>query len=225
MFIIIAVILLIGFGFFYASYSISAGIYLKNFCRNKKTKNAIAITFDDGVDNKITPKVLDVLKKHNAKATFFVIGEKAFQYKEIIQQIVNEGHCIGNHSYYHRWNFPLQTTSKTIKEIAKCNQLLTDITGKHIHLFRPPFGVTNPIIGRAVRRLKLTSIGWSIRSFDTIGQEIPKVFRRISKKIKGGEIILMHDNRPYADILLEKVLKEINKRGLKTVTIEELIKI
>ncbi len=220
--IIVIVILIICFGLFYASYSISAGVYVKSLCRNDDVKGKIAITFDDGVNAQITPKVLAVLKKHNAKATFFVIGKNASQHREIIKQIVEEGHNIGNHSYHHQWYFPMKCTSKIYKEIAECNQLLKNITGYDNKLFRPPFGVTNPLVARAIRKSGLISIGWSIRSLDTMGQEQEKVLNRITKKMCDGAVILLHDNRHGADKLLEKVLQQAQKQKLQPVTVNEL---
>jgi peptidoglycan/xylan/chitin deacetylase (PgdA/CDA1 family) len=207
---------------FYASYSISSGVYLNSLCRKKSSNNYIAITFDDGVDPNITPKVLDILKKYNAKATFFIIGEHADSYPQIVKRIVDEGHDIGNHSYYHKGYFPMQKSADIYKEIQQCSNALKQASGKEIELFRPPFGVTNPMIGVAVRRSGLQSIGWSIRSLDTIGQHIDKVERRVIKQIKAGEVILLHDNRKDADLLLDRLLHHIQNKGLEAVTIKKL---
>ena len=89
-------------------------------------------------------------------------------------------------------------------------------------MFRPPFGVTNPMIAKAIKKAGLISVGWSIRSFDTMGHEIDRVTKRVTRQLAAGKVILLHDNRPQADLLLENLLKEIDKQGLKTVTVEEL---
>ncbi|MEG1936289.1 MAG: polysaccharide deacetylase family protein, partial [Rikenellaceae bacterium] len=109
--LVVIIILFVAFLLlFYASYSISAGVYMKSLCRNKAAKDLIAITFDDGVDPILTPKVLDVLKRYDAKATFFIIGKQALHHAEILKRIVAEGHSIGNHSYSHIWDLPFKSS-------------------------------------------------------------------------------------------------------------------
>lgn len=219
---IILVLVAISLLLFYASYSISLGIYVKSICCNPKNNDSVALTFDDGVDDKMTPKVLKILKKHGAKATFFVVGEKAVNHPDIVKMIVEQGHSIGNHSYGHKWYFPLKTSQMDYHEINTCTEILEQISGRKIIMFRPPFGVTNPMIARAVKRAGLISVGWSIRSLDTLGHPIERVTKRVSRQLKAGKVILLHDNRDKADILTERILQEIELNGLKTVTIEEL---
>ncbi|MFR9541628.1 MAG: polysaccharide deacetylase family protein [Rikenellaceae bacterium] len=210
----------------FGAFNISSGIYLKSLCRvDDIERDEIAVTFDDGVDMQITPKVLDMLDSYGAKATFFIIGEKAEKHPTLVQEIARRGHSIGNHSYYHRASFPMQRSENIYSEIVKCNEVLGQILGKQPTLFRPPFGVTNPMVASAVRQSGLTSIGWSIRSLDTLGQPVEKVAGRVASRISKGEVILLHDNREGADILLGKILQEITHKGLRCVTINELFKI
>ncbi len=208
----------------YMSCSISAGIYLKSICRNRTALSSVSLTFDDGVDNIITPKILDVLKRYGAKGTFFIIGDKAKEHPDLVKRIVAEGHQIGNHSMHHKWSFPIGTTQKIYNEIMECNRILEDITERKNIYFRPPFGVTNPTLARAVRKSGLISIGWSIRSLDTMGMSIDKVENRVIKRLKGGDIILLHDNRAGGEQLVERILIKLRERELKAVTVEELIK-
>ncbi|MGL5958236.1 MAG: polysaccharide deacetylase family protein [Phocaeicola sp.] len=207
---------------FYASYSISAGFYLKSLCCNYRAIDAVALTFDDGVNPDTTPEVLQVLKRHRAKATFFLIGERAEAYPDLVRQIVAEGHTIGNHSYYHRWNFPLGSEEKIEEEMSRCQMILEKITGERVSLFRPPFGVTNPNVARAVRKSGLQSIGWSIRSFDTMGHEKEKVVKRVLRQLKPGKVVLLHDDRAVTPLIVEQLLEEIEKRGWRAVTVQEL---
>ncbi len=210
----------------FGAFNISSGIYLKSLCRvGDIERDEIAVTFDDGVDIQITPKVLDMLDNYGAKATFFIIGEKAEKYPELVEEIARRGHSIGNHSYYHKSSFPMQSSDKIYSEIVKCNEILMQVLGKTPILFRPPFGVTNSKIAAAVKRGGLTSIGWSIRSLDTRGYPIDKVTRRVVSQLSKGDVILLHDNREGADVLLEKILHHITHKGLKCVTINELFKI
>lgn len=208
----------------YGSFSISSGIYLRSLCRQSSTNDEIAITFDDGVDPIITPKVLAVLDRYGAKATFFIIGSKAEKYPEIVREIERRGHNIGNHSFHHNGRFPLQSSDSIIAEITKCTEVLESILKRPITLFRPPFGITNPMVGKGVRRCGLTSIGWSIRSLDTLGHPLERVAKRVIRQIEAGKIILLHDNREGAEILLDKILTYTESRGLRCVTINELFK-
>lgn len=209
----------------YGSISIASGLYIKSLCYSEQTGSAIAITFDDGVDPVITPKVLDVLERYGAKATFFIIGEKAEKYPQIVREIYDRGHSIGNHSFYHKATFPLGVKSKIVSEIESCNSVIERILNDKVILFRPPFGVTNPMIARAVRSLELISVGWSIRSFDTLGQPLDRVYKRITRHIKAGKVILLHDNREGAEVLLEKILQYTTTHALRCVTVNELFKI
>lgn len=203
--LLIGLILVIFSFLVYASYSIGSGVYVKAYCRGKTSRCRIAITFDDGIDLNQTPRVLDMLQKYNVKAAFFIIGEKGNQYPELLKRIVSEGHLLGNHSYSHKGWFPLLSKGSIMRELQKTEYVLATI-GSHAKLFRPPFGVTNPTIGAAVRSLNYNVIGWSIRSFDTCNWPIDKTIAHIKSRLHPGAILLLHDNLPQSDVLLEAVL-------------------
>ncbi len=198
----------------YASYYIGSGVYVKAIC--KPDTPGVVLTFDDGVDEIQTPKVLDVLKKYDAKAIFFIIGEKAEKHSHLVQRIVAEGHKIGIHSYTHKPIFPILAYDNMHKEVWDTKEILEKITGETVDLFRPPFGVTNPNVGKVVEELNLKTIGWNIRSLDTnMSQDRLQVAERVSKKLTGRDIILLHDDRLGSEILLEALLKNIEKSGHK----------
>ena len=198
----------------YASYYIGSGVYVKTICR--PNTHGVVLTFDDGVDEVQTPKVLEVLKKHDAKAIFFIIGEKAEKYPHLVQRIVSEGHKIGIHSYTHKPIFPILAYDNMHKEVWDTKEILEKITGETVDLFRPPFGVTNPNVGKVVEELNLKTIGWNIRSLDTnMSQDRLQVAERVSQKLTGKDIILLHDDRQGSEILLEALLKNIEKLGHK----------
>ena len=142
----------------YASYSIRSGIYLRSFCKKHTAEKIVALTFDDGPDSLQTPKVLQVLKEYQVTACFFCIGHKVKGNEAILQKMVAEGHLIGNHSYTHSGLFPLYGLSKMKKDLQTCQCELERVTSQPVSLFRPPFGVTNPTIAKAVRQLGYTSI-------------------------------------------------------------------
>lgn len=197
----------------YASYSIKSQFYVKAICRVKTGKRVVFLTFDDGPDAEQTPKVLDVLKRNNAKATFFCIGNKIAGNEAIMKRIADDGHLIGIHSFCHSGYFPILKRKKMIADLEQCKQAIAEATGQTTTLFRPPFGVTNPIVAKAVKALNLTTIGWTIRTYDTNMPKDEIVLKRIKRNLKRGAIILLHDRLPNSDTLLQKVIDEIRSAG------------
>ncbi|MDL2291661.1 polysaccharide deacetylase family protein [Bacteroides sp. OttesenSCG-928-F21] len=223
---IVAVLLLLALFlfFFYASYSIERGFYLKSFCRKSTQEKVIAITFDDGPHPVQTPKVLDILHEESTPATFFCIGSLLAGNEEVVRRMVREGHGIGNHSYHHSWKFPLLTLRRMTEELTHTQQLLEEIGGREVRWFRPPFGVTNPTVAKAVKRLGYRSIGWNIRSFDTRSlHSHSEVLRRIRKGLRPGSVLLLHDRLPESDLLLREVLKLLRTEGYRVVSLQELL--
>ena len=130
-------------------------------------EDVVAITFDDGPNPDFTPQVLALLKKFNVKATFFCIGRNVEANSILCQQIISEGHTIGNHTYSHSNNFGFYSTRRVVSELEKTNKIIKERTGLEPKLYRPAFGVTNPKIKRALKITGLQSIGWNKRSLDT----------------------------------------------------------
>lgn len=204
------------------SANINSQFFIKSYCEGE-LKQGIGITFDDGPDSTVTPKVLEILDQYNAKATFFVIGEKAKKHPELIKEMSIKGHLIGNHSYAHSNNFPVLNLKKLKEEIVKTNEVLIEILGKKIRWFRPPFGVLNPNIAQAVSSVKMDVIGWTIRSFDTKKQTVEKISKRVIEQIEPGKIILFHDRLESTCQVLVNTLEHCKNTGIKIVSLEELI--
>lgn len=207
------------------SSQIPLNFHLKAYCSNplEKEKN-VALTFDDG-PHEMTLLVLDVLKKHNAKATFFCIGKNIEKHPEILKKIIAEGHIVGNHSYNHSRLFDFYRKDKLIAEIVRTDVLIEKISGKKTILFRPPFGVTNPSIKRALEVTKHHVIGWNIRSLDGIIKNEKLVFNRIKKLISPGGIVLLHDTSLQSVKALEQLLQFIEENEYKVVSLEQLLDI
>ena len=206
----------------WASAYIGSGVYLKSFCRGKKTAKHVALTFDDS-PSQMTCAVLDVLKEHDVKASFFVIGSKIEGNEDILQRIAEEGHIIGNHSWSHTPGFPLKKYKDVVEEIRMTSDRIQETTGKTPVLFRPPFGVTNPHIGKAVRELGMSSIGWSIRSLDTLENRTREnIMARIASQMEPGSVILLHDRCKDSDRLLRMLLQYLEENDYTIVTIEEM---
>ena len=203
----------------FASLNICAHIFIKSKCKIQNT-NSVALSFDDGPHPIYTPQLLDVLQALNIKASFFVIGKNAEQYPDIIQRIVAEGHTLGHHSFYHHKKWGTLSTKKVIAEIQKTIDVLEQITGKKSIYFRSPFGLTNPNIAKAIRTLNLSSIAWSLRSYDTTYTP-QMVVNKINKKLKAKDIVLMHDHLKSTPQTVQQIVKEGLKNGLKFVNLEE----
>ncbi|MBQ2842640.1 MAG: polysaccharide deacetylase family protein [Alistipes sp.] len=223
----VIVILLLGVlaALVWASADIGSGVYLKALCRAESADKVVALTFDDGPDADSTPRVLDLLKRHGVRATFFVVGEQARQNPELIHRMVAEGHTVAGHSYYHLPQSTLWSSQRYTEELFRCNDVVARLTGLRMRLYRPPFGVTNPPIARAVKNLGLIPVGWSVRSLDTITKNRDRVVDRVMRGLRGGDVILLHDRLENSEELLEKLLTALRTQHYTTATVDELFKI
>jgi peptidoglycan/xylan/chitin deacetylase (PgdA/CDA1 family) len=194
------------------AYFIQFNFHLTSINSLATTEKKVLLTFDDGPHNPNTVKVLELLKKHDVKALFCVIGKNIAGNEHILQQLVNEGHQLANHSYSHAFWFDVWSTKKVTADLAACQHLINAYQTSP-QLFRPPYGVTNPNITKAVKKLNLQSVGWNIRSYDTSTNEIEKITQRILTQLKPGAIILLHDRLEYMPQLLEKLIPAIKEKG------------
>ncbi len=210
------------FFLFLGSYNICSNFYLNVFCKSNTVNNKIALTFDDGPHQEYSIEILNILKNFNIKATFFIIGEKAEKNTDLIKAIIDHGHALGNHTFKHSPVFDFYRTSKVISELEKTNKILEKISGDKIRYFRPPYGVTNPNIAKAVKRKALKAIGWSIRSLDTVKKK--EIIQKRIQKVKSGDIVLFHDTKKVTVEILEDFLRLCKRKKLEIVTIDELIK-
>jgi peptidoglycan-N-acetylglucosamine deacetylase len=185
--------------------------------------SGVALSFDDGPIPGKTDKLLEILRQYEAPAAFFCIGKRISENPELVKRIHGEGHVIGNHSYFHKATFDLQSSPMIAKELSDTDNALQRIIGERPRFFRPPFGVTNPMVARAVKRKNYKVIGWSIRSFDTVIHDRKKLFQRVTKPLKAGDILLFHDHCESMLEILPDLLEHIRKSGLKVVRIDEMI--
>lgn len=205
------------------SFHIRWNYFLKAKHSNYSEKgNNIAITFDDGPHPEFTPKVLQLLEKYQAKATFFLIGNQVEKHSNLVSEIINQGHIIGNHTYSHTNNFGFLKTEEVISDLKKNTVLVANLFQKKMNLFRPAFGVTNPRIAKAVKELNLEAIGWSVRSLDTTKDSKEIILNRITKNIKKGDVVLLHDTSQKTLEVLEQFLVILEKKEMKSVTIDQL---
>jgi len=204
---------------------ISSNYHVKAYCSNPcENQKKIALTFDDG-PSEFTLEVLDLLKRQNAKATFFCIGKNVEKYPEIVKKIIEEGHLLGNHSCSHSKFFDFYNAKKITEEIQKTDELLQKYTSKKINFFRPPYGVTTPSIRRALKITGHKVIGWNIRSLDGGTKNQNLIFNRLVKRVSPGGIVLLHDTAPHSVLVLEQFLQFLQQNNYKIVSIEELLKL
>ena len=220
---------LIVFTFLYISLLVFGAIYIRwNFyirsLHKGKNKRWVSLSFDDG-PAAYTEAILNVLKAEGIRATFFTIGKNAAAHPEMVARWHKEGHLIGNHSYYHGFNFDWQSTAAMRLEINACNKIIHEVTGKRTRLFRPPYGVTNPNLARAIRRCGMLSIGWSVRSFDTTARDPEKLLARILRKVQGGDIILLHDSMGITKDILTEMIRILRQKGYSFVPLDKLLDI
>ena len=198
--------------------------FVSAICRGDSNAKRVALTFDDGPDPAATPNLLEVLRRHQIKAAFFPIGTKVRDYPEMIKQIDQEGHILGNHSYRHVWWTNFLISRPLDREITMTQQAIEAAIGKAPAYFRPPMGLTNPHLRRVLKKHGLSVVGWDVRPFDT-AVSAEKVIKRVLKKIRNGSIIALHDTgRSSAELtrLTDELATKIREREYTFGGLEEL---
>ncbi len=206
----------------WGAYFIQSGYFLDARCSGSTGEMKIAISFDDGPCPEVTPGVLDLLREYQVTATFFCIGRRIPGNEGLLTRICEEGHRVGNHSWSHSYFFDIYSDWKVEDEIRTTNEAIRKITGQEVGFFRPPFGVTNPAIARVVKKLGIPVIGWSIRSYDTTIKNQDVLFERVTRRLKGGDIVLFHDTLPRIIPVLKRFLEFAKREGYAIVPLENL---
>lgn len=174
---------------------------------------SILITIDDGPDPHDTPLLLDLLDQHGVKAVFFMIGEKAAAHPELVREVVVRGHEIGNHTMTHpQATFWCAGPWRTWREIAGCQKVIEDITGKKPRWFRAPVGHRNFFTHPVAAALGMKVMAWNRRGYDAVEKDVCKVLARILPGLGPGDIVLLHESTPIAAEVLLGVLEKIEHR-------------
>jgi len=190
-------------------------------------RSAIAITLDDGPDPEVTPRVLELLARHGAQATFFCIGARAARHPQLVRAIAAAGHRVENHSQGHRHDFALLGPGRYLSEIRAAQEVLGELAGSAPRFFRAPAGMRNPFLDHALARLELQLVSWTRRGFDTRSRDAGAVTRRLTRGLRAGDILLLHDGhaartRAGAPVVLEvlpRVLEAARAAGLRPITL------
>ena len=168
-----------------------------------------------------TPKLLDLLREKNVKATFFVIGKRADQYPEVVRRAWSEGHLIANHTWSHYSLFCFLTPSRLRAEIERGTESVRRICGFRPRLFRSPVGLRHPLLRPYLKGAGLEYVSWTIRTRDTFARDSGVLAQRILKQAASGDIILLHDHLPGGtQVMLEalaRVIDDLRQRGFEFV--------
>ena len=192
-------------------------------------EKVIALTFDDGPDRDFTPQVLDILKKNDVKATFFVVGENVEWNPEILKRQYNEGHEIGNHTFTHI-NVSKKGYDDIYKEINNTQQAIKKVIGEEPKLFRPPYRAISKSMCNIVKEKDMNIILWSnLDPRDWSNPGVDYIVDTIMSKVQNGTIILLHDynnlrNKKSQTIqALDIIIPKLKEMGYRFVTVSELI--
>lgn len=183
----------------------------------------IAMTFDDGPSEKLTPKLLDVLAQHHIHATFFVLGECVAEHPEITARAAKEGHEIANHSWSHP-NLIKMSDESVRSQLRRTDDAIKSATGKAPTLFRPPYGSISARQKRWIHdEFGYATVIWDVDPFDWKRPGPMVVKNRILKETRAGSIILSHDIHPGTIEAMPATFDELQQKGFKLVTVSELI--
>jgi peptidoglycan/xylan/chitin deacetylase (PgdA/CDA1 family) len=200
--------------------------YGRTLCRLPGGGKRIALTYDDGPNDPHTLHLLEVLARHEVKATFFMIGRFVRERPEIAREVARAGHVIGNHTFTH----PLlifESTAATRTQLLDCRVALQDSVGQHSNLFRPPFGGRRPATLRIARELGLEPVMWNVTGYDWNAPPASVIEKKVTRQMRGGDVILLHDgghkgmgaDRSQTVIATENLIRWYQDEGYEFVTL------
>lgn len=195
-----------------------------------RARGEVALTFDDGPDPFVTPRVLDLLERHGARASFFCVGARAAARPDLVRAIVARGHSVENHSARHVHGFALLGPRGLARDVGSAQRALTDAAGRAPVFFRAPLGFRSPFLAPVLARMGLRYVSWTRRGYDTVARDPRTVLDRLLRGLEAGDILVLHDGcslqessvvaaeRPELLLaVLDALLAHLRGRGLKAV--------
>ena len=192
-------------------------------------RGEVSLTIDDGPNPEVTPAVLDLLDAAGARATFFCIAEHAQAHPQLCREIMRRGHSVQNHSHRHSHTFSLLGLRGIKRELTRAQDALAQITGQRPRFFRAPAGLRNPFLAPVLHELGLELVSWTRRGFDTVKRDPADVLARLTRGLRAGDILLLHDGhgartaagRPVVLEVLPALLQRFQSAGLRAVTLPD----
>jgi peptidoglycan-N-acetylglucosamine deacetylase len=190
----------------------------------------LALTYDDGPNDPHTLRLLEVLARHDVRATFFLIGRYVQQRPEIAREIVKAGHVAGNHTFTHPL-LTLRSAADIRRELSDCRSALRDAIGEHSSLFRPPFGGRRPAVLKIAGELGLEPVMWNVTGYDWNAPPAAVIEGKVAKQIRGGNVILLHDgghrqmgaDRSQTVLATDHLIERYKSEGYEFVTIPQMM--
>ncbi len=199
------------------------------YTRGSSGRPEVALTFDDGPHPESTRRVLEILREHGARATFFVLGSKALRYPEVVREIATAGHVVGVHGHEHDRRYALRPARFVARDLERARAAIEAATGVRPTLFRPPVGFVSPSVAVAAERAGLVLVGWSARTLDGLRSSRPeRVLARATAALENGAVLVLHDaaerddHVPASLSVLGELLERLRARGLHAVTVDAL---
>jgi peptidoglycan/xylan/chitin deacetylase (PgdA/CDA1 family) len=166
--------------------------YGRTFTGLQSGTKKLALTYDDGPNERDTPRLLEVLAKHGVTATFFMIGRYVRLRPDLAREVARAGHAIGNHTYSHP-PLTFETQPQIRAQLEECEKVLAEAIGDHAKIFRPPFGARRPAVLRIVREMGLEPVMWNVTGYDWNASSVEAIETKVYRRIRGGNVVLLHD--------------------------------
>jgi peptidoglycan/xylan/chitin deacetylase (PgdA/CDA1 family) len=206
-------------------------LYGRNFSGLEKGAKVLALTYDDGPNDPWTLRLLDVLHKHQVRATFFMLGQFVRQRPEIARAVFDAGHAVGNHAFSHP-NLIFAGEARLRQELEETSMAIEEATGSRPELFRPPFGGRRPGTFRVAEQMQMIPVMWRVTCFDWSAKSHEVILRHARRQITGGEIILLHDgghlsmgeDRSATVRATDELIAEYKQQGYRFVTVPEMMR-
>lgn len=194
------------------------------YLNDQPESNSVYLTFDDGPDGQVTPRILDILASYKVKGNFFFLGENVKIYPEVVKRTFDGGHFIGNHSYSHP-DLTTLSPERIKDELEKTEEVISSITGKRTTAMRPPYGASNETVIKVIKESNSVSILWSIDTLDWSKREVSSILKNVTDNLRPGDIILMHSNgdKGVTADALPFIIEAIKAKGYKISTLDKLV--